>query len=344
MLFRTEMSFCSASTSNSTSITKAKQPFFILQSLFLVLLLSISFVFCSFAETSEPVIAGFGTVSTPVTDSSSLFGTGRLTLYDNHESKAQSLSAIIETGEGGLIVVDGGWMYNDKFLLNQIKEKGGHVQAWLLTHPDSDHVGALASILEHYSQEITIDGVYCSLLDDYWYTQFCDDGCRRTVYALRGGLSHLPQEVVHDDIVAGQVIEAGPAKIQVLNSAYALENNTSNNSSVTYLVSLNGTNVVFLGDLSSDGGKRLMKEVDLSSLNCDIVQVAHHGQAGVEYEVYEALHPKIALFPTPKWLWNNDSGSGAGNGGWGTAETRNWMKKLGVNKIYCIKNGDQVIE
>ena len=47
--------------------------------------------FCSFAE-------GTG-----------LFGDGRLTLYANHESKSQSLSCIIETGEGGLIVIDGGF-------------------------------------------------------------------------------------------------------------------------------------------------------------------------------------------------------------------------------------------
>ena len=41
------------------------------------------------------------------------------------------LSVIVETGEGGLIVVDGGWTNNTDYLLNQIKQKGGHVQAWL---------------------------------------------------------------------------------------------------------------------------------------------------------------------------------------------------------------------
>ena len=76
----------------------------------------------------------------PVTDSSSYFGKGRLTLLANHDTAAQQLAAIIETGEGGLIVVDGGWTDNTDYVLNQIKAKGGHVQAWLITHPDSDHV------------------------------------------------------------------------------------------------------------------------------------------------------------------------------------------------------------
>ena len=74
-------------------------------------------------------VMAFGAVSTPVTDSSSLFGAGRLTMYANHDTNAQSLSVIIETGQGGLIVVDGGWRANAEFLLNQIKQKGGHVQA-----------------------------------------------------------------------------------------------------------------------------------------------------------------------------------------------------------------------
>lgn len=76
----------------------------------------------------------FGSVQTETTDSSSLFGPGRLTMLANHDTAAQMLSVIIETGQGGLIVVDGGWRENSQYLLEQLKAKGGHVQAWLLTH------------------------------------------------------------------------------------------------------------------------------------------------------------------------------------------------------------------
>ena len=46
---------------------------------------------------SKAEVAGFGEVSTPVTDSSSYFGKGRLTLLANHDTAAQQLAAIIET-------------------------------------------------------------------------------------------------------------------------------------------------------------------------------------------------------------------------------------------------------
>ena len=298
---------------------------------------------------SQPVIqakaqiAAFGEVTTPKTDSTSLFGAGRLTMLANHDTAAQLLSVIIETGEGGLIVVDGGWTNNTDYLLNQIKQKGGHVQAWLLTHPDSDHVGALADILYKHNGEITIDGIYYSFAEDSWYAEKDPEVAKMVAY-IKGAFGLVPQNILHGDIVSGQVIQAGPARIQVLNQAYKMDNDFVNNSSVAYMVSLNGTNTVFLGDLAKSGGEQLMADHDLSALKCDIVQVAHHGQNGVGYEVYKALRPSVALWPTPQWLWDNDNGGGSGSGIWLTQETKNWMVRLGVNANYCIKDGDQVIE
>ncbi|MBS6954639.1 MAG: MBL fold metallo-hydrolase [Enterocloster asparagiformis] len=295
------------------------------------------------ASQPAPVTAAFGSVQTAVTDSSSWFGAGRLTMLANHDTTSQNLSVIIETGAGGLIVVDGGWTNNADYLLNQIKQKGGHVQAWLITHPHSDHAGALAEILYKHSGEITIDGIYYSFLDDAWY-QEKEPGSFGTIGYVRGALAQAPPEILHGNIVAGQVIEAGPAKIQVLNQAYKTSSDFVNNSSVAYLVSLNGTNVVFLGDLALAGGTQLMADVDLRSLGCDIVQMAHHGQNGVGYEVYKALKPRVCLWPTPQWLWDNDNGGGYNSGTWATQETKNWMVRLGVSATYCTKDGDQVIE
>lgn len=288
-------------------------------------------------------IAGFGEVSTPKTDPSTLFGKGRLTMYANHETAAQLLSVIIETGEGGLIVVDGGWTDNGEFLLNQIKQKGGHVQAWLITHPDSDHAGAIADILYKHHGEITIDGIYYDFFDDSWY-QEKDPEVAKMVGYIKGAFALVPPETLHNNIVSGQVINAGPAKIQILNKAYDCNSDFINNSSVTYLVSLNGTNTVFLGDLGRAGGEKLLADHNLGALKCDIVQLAHHGQNGVDYDVYKALRPKIALWPTPQWLWDNDNGGGVGSGPWLTQQTKNWMVRLGVKTNYCIKDGDQVIE
>ena len=33
--------------------------------------------------------------------------------------------------------------------------------------------------------------------------------------------------------------------------------------------------------------------------------MAHHGQDGVEMDVYRVIKPEICLWPTPDWLWDN---------------------------------------
>ena len=65
--------------------------------------------------------------------------------------------------------------------------------------------------------------------------------------------------------------------------------------------------------------------------------MAHHGQNGVEENVYEAIQPSVCLWPTPQWLWDNEGGS------YTTPETKAWVKKLNVSRNYCMKDGDQVI-
>ena len=75
-------------------------------------------------------------------------------------------------------------------------------------------------------------------------------------------------------------------------------------------------------------------------LKVNILQMAHHGQQGVSKEIYEYIKPKICLWPTPDWLWINDSGNGEDSGPWKTKETRKWIEELNVNKNIIEKDGN----
>ena len=65
-------------------------------------------------------------------------------------------------------------------------------------------------------------------------------------------------------------------------------------------------------------------------LRADGVQMAHHGQNGVDEAFYQAVKPTYAFWPTPLWLWVNsrsklvipDSAS------YKTPETIEWTRKL----------------
>ena len=72
--------------------------------------------------------------------------------------------------------------------------------------------------------------------------------------------------------------------------------------------------------------------------------MAHHGEYGVNKDVYQAIAPSVALWNAPEWLYDDNNGGGVGSGPWGTLETRQWMKDLGVKENFVIKDGDQIIK
>ena len=84
--------------------------------------------------------------------------------------------------------------------------------------------------------------------------------------------------------------------------------------------------VLFLADIEPAAARELMELYTPEQLQCDIVQLAHHGQDGAHREFYEIVRPKIALYAAPLWLWTNNDGTGP----FKTLETRQWMRDLGV--------------
>ena len=72
-------------------------------------------------------------------------------------------------------------------------------------------------------------------------------------------------------------------------------------------------------------------------------QMAHHGQDGVEMDVYRVIKPEICLWPTPDWLWDNVKNGVVDAGPWKTVTVRKWMEELGVKRNLCVKDGDQVL-
>lgn len=252
---------------------------------------------------------------------------------------AQSLSVLIRTEHGRLIVIDGGWESDADALAEEIKKYGGTVDAWLLTHLHSDHAGALKKILADETTGIDIRHIYGSFATARWYQTYSADDS-----ALAGQLlecfKQLPDGVVCDGIGKGTEIQIDDIRIEVMNDRGEYTVNGGNNSCLAYRLWMKGQSVLFLGDLAYEAGEQLLKDAGAEGLKSDIVQMAHHGQSGVGKEVYAAIDPKVCLWPTPQWLWDNDSGEGPGSGPWHTLETRRWMEELGVQKNLCTKDGD----
>lgn len=264
-----------------------------------------------------------------------------LTMLSNTRG-SQMLGAVIQSEGGKTVVIDGGCDDDGDRLLEVIKKKGPKVDAWLITHPHSDHIGALRYILRERADEITIEKVYYSFAPLSWYEEVAPQDAP-TVSTLVEELSKLPEGSLCDTIRQGSEIDVGDIHVTVLNDRYAMHSDPINNSSMVYSVRAGGQTLLFLGDMGYDGGFHLLKDAG-SLLKADIVQMAHHGQNGVDKLVYKEISPRVCLWPTPQWLWDNDKGDGYNTGPWRTVETRRWMESLGVSENYCIKDGEIVLQ
>lgn len=111
-------------------------------------------------ESYPPVM----TVAAPITG---YLGGSKLTLLAN-QTASQMLSVLIETNQGKIIMIDGGVEEDAAHLIQSLMARGGHVDTWLITHPHSDHVGALNYILSHPECGITVDNLYYSFANLSW--------------------------------------------------------------------------------------------------------------------------------------------------------------------------------
>lgn len=176
-------------------------------------------------------------------------------------TNAQCLSMIIKDNSGNIIVIDGGWEADKDHLIESIKKLSDHVDAWLITHEDSDHVGAINAILKDETKPIQINNIY------------------RDVY--------VPLE-----------IELGTTRISLLNNPFKCKEDIVNNSSRCFRILLEGKIILITGDLGQEGGNNLMKLVDPAVLKSDFLQMPHHGAHYTMVDFYKAVSPKVCLYST----------------------------------------------
>lgn len=269
------------------------------------------------------------------------FGGAEIMMLKN-TTQSQMMSYVITTKNKSLIVVDGGLGDDAGHLKEILKSKGSHVKAWFITHPHSDHVGAITSIINEGLDGITIDAIYYNFADMDFYQRnepYRVDAVQAAIEAFE----KLPSSTLHIT-KKDEIIEVDNIKIKILNNPYLITHNAINNASITFRMDIGTKKVLFLGDLGEEGGIELLKEVPAEELKADIVQMSHHGQYGVAKNVYEIIKPTVAMWNAPEWLYNNDNGGGIGSGPWLTLEVRKWMEEIGVTENFVIKDGDQTIK
>ena len=252
---------------------------------------------------------------------------------------SQNMSYVIRTIQGRVVVVDGGNQGDAEYLRGFLAALGNRVVAWFVSHPHPDHVDALTAILESPGL-LEIERIYGSIPDESWIARHEPQPPThlKSVQAFNRAIDQRGRPMV--EVALGQTIEIDELRIEILGIKNSeITANAINNSSIVFRVSDPHKSILFTGDLGVEGGQKLLASDYGKQLQSEYVQMAHHGQAGVDIDFYIAVRPRYCLWPTPEWLWNNDSGTGVDSGPWQTLTVRKWMEELSVQRHFVAAEG-----
>lgn len=256
------------------------------------------------------------------------------------QTSRQMMGYVLTTKKDTVIVIDGGTEGDSQNLKKYLESNNGIVDYWIITHAHDDHIGAMVDLLEQ--DNVKVEHVICSLNPLEWYKE--NEANRADIVERLYQIFEEHKEIEIKDVSINEQIGIDNLNIEILGIRNPeIKENTGNNQSMVFKIWVNNKSILFLGDTGEESSKKLI-ESNGNKLKSDIVQMAHHGQAGATEEVYKLVDPKICFWPTPDWLWNNDSGTGEDSGPWKTKEVRQWMQQIGVDKHYTAKDGDITIK
>ena len=241
-------------------------------------------------------------------------------------------SYLLRTSGGKVIMMDGGFATDAPKLRGKLAEVGNHVDLWFISHPHEDHMEALATILDD-PQGITIDKVIHSRLPDAFLNNEPESGDNaRGYYRVLDNTKERTDIInLHRPMQRFDIDGVGILVMAVDHPEF--KSGHFNNQSVIIRVWDDAKSVVFLGDAEEECGEAALRECR-DYLDCDYLQMAHHGQGGCSEEFYKTVNFRACLWPTPSWVWEPEDRT------WLTTyDTRRWMDEKGITEhhVSCLE-------
>lgn len=241
----------------------------------------------------------------------------------------------IYNNEKGLIVIDGGWTEDAAFVREIINELGGNVDAWILTHPHQDHIGAFNALYPELA-EITVNKVYT--VDMATPEECLEVASWDSVDAYRDFLSLDIENLIY--VYAGDKIDICGLTFEILSTydenVAALSRDYLNDGSMMFKVTNYEETMLFCADVGIGMSDYLLNRWG-HTLKADYLQMAHHGYGGLSDEFYQKVNPSIAFFDAPDWLMLDETGR------YDNPQNAELMKSLGC-EIYSFHTTPNSVE
>lgn len=186
------------------------------------------------------------------------------------------------------ILVDGG---PDNRVLNQLARHmpkfDKKIEYVFPSHPDADHIGGLASVLQSYE------------VGEFVETGKTSDS--QTFKKLENVVSQ--KKITVKKIRQGDVIDlSSDAKLEVLwPDENAVKSATTNNSSEVMRFSYHVATVMLMGDAEVEAQNKILASEPEDKIKSDILKVAHHGASSAyDQKFLDEVAPQIAVISVGK--------------------------------------------
>ncbi|MCR4695263.1 MAG: MBL fold metallo-hydrolase [Pseudobutyrivibrio sp.] len=202
-----------------------------------------------------------------------------------------------------LIVFDGGHVENETILRDAIKEHGGQVDAWIITHFHKDHVDAFNEIYAN-PNGITIDQVYTTPMEPDFYHSIAkewDDieSFDRFVEITKD--ANNINYVSRDDVLTF----SDGLKVTFLNAfdevVDSYREDIPNDGALVTRIETEDRSALLVSDCHTGHMAEYFVDTYGDKLDADILQPGHHGNNSMPIEsgFYELVSPEVTIFDLP---------------------------------------------
>lgn len=244
--------------------------------------------------------------------------------------KGNGLSLLYRLADGSFVIVDGGHDTNSSYwannLINAIKEqakgyasgKDIRIAAWFISHAHGDHMGMLNKEASQFGKLFTVERVIANLMSNEEieksltssYKSNFGGGEANTTNKVRNAARALGADLIQCH--AGQRFYFADTVFEILYTsemfAPSIVNALNTSSilvrSITTDASGKSTSAMVMGDVTGPA-MAICNKLYGTNLDCDIVQVAHHGYQTWGNDTamassYKLMKPEIVLWPMGK--------------------------------------------
>ncbi|MEX1010947.1 MAG: DNA internalization-related competence protein ComEC/Rec2 [Balneolaceae bacterium] len=193
----------------------------------------------------------------------------------------------IQTPGGRELLIDTGrWSpygnSGESVLIPWLEYRGvERLDAVVLTHPHSDHIGGMAALMERFEVgQIIHNG------------SLPESGLSREVVAMA-----IEMQIPLQETGKGDRLQLGPEiRVYILGPDPDLHSESPNDRSVAVKVVFGESSWLFMGDAEQNQEDRMVRRYG-NFLNADLLKVPHHGsRSSSSHQFLEAVSPDKALF------------------------------------------------